>query len=178
MSLTIPPLLKYYTKRFNRLGQLGLAFIVLGLLTLTFDLQYLQRKTQSLESSLTERSVRSKNFQQTPAANRHAMTDSTRFLQKEAFFNILEFIQNKAVQNDVGYESINYQSSDMNEVGLIKYELDLPFSATYVDLKKFLYAIMQPYPNTVVLANISLYRNNVQEDKLDGSMQIALYFRK
>lgn len=176
MSLTLTPLLKYYSKSLNLFGILGLALTILGICTFIFNAQYLQSKHKLLESSLKELSV-STNTLDKKLATQSNRAHSMHFIKKDDFFNILEFIQNQASLNSVGYESINYQSSDMNEVGLTKYELDLPFSATYVDLKKFLYAILQPYPNTVVLTDISLYRNSAQDDKLDGSMQIALYFR-
>lgn len=176
MSKTLPPLITYYAQRIDKLGFAGLVFALLGLVILTIHFQHLTPSIAGLNQSLAE--MKSQKNELRPVVQQTTgITSTANFLAKEELLNVLEAIQTQASKNNVSYDVIDYKTSNIDEVGLVKYEVDLPFNATYVNLKKFLYSVMQPYPNTVALTGISLYRNSAQDEKLEGHLQLSLYLK-
>jgi len=177
MNVMIHPYLKYQLNKISRLTLLGSTILMLAILLGTYHAYIQKARLMSAHQALVSITLENKKQAKTFLKKVNHQATSTRFLEKHAFIMLLESIQYAADQNKIAYSAIAYKSIHMPEINVMSYQINYPFTATYLDLKKFLYAVLEPYKSTIVLSHIALYRESNQTDSIDGELQFTLYFR-
>lgn len=178
MPKNITPYLRYQYQRLSKLTLVGLSLIFCALVLFTFDWFYQQKELVKLNSEL--KSIRQdgkiKEIK-TPIVNSSLNIYGTLKLpNKSELPNILEFIHTSAKNNNIYFDSVDYKFTDLPSINSQSYEITLPASGKYLDVRKFIEEVNQ-INNGVVLKNIELSRENSQINDLDAFLQFTIYLK-
>jgi len=89
--------------------------------------------------------------------------------QLEKFFDI-------AFENDIYIDAVDYQLETESPARLTRYRINLPMTASYTNVRKFIRQVLQQLPNAA-LDQISMSRHNPQDTEVNAKLQFTLYFR-
>jgi Tfp pilus assembly protein PilO len=155
---------------------IGIGLIVLSLVVFVFNKAYLQTKLKDASLALID--AKSKGAAHVNKESRleqiSAMNNLLNFPAKSELLKMLESIYVVAKQDNVTFDQADFKFSELPSIQSESYEITLPITGKYLDIRKFL-SQLNGESSGVVLRNIELSRANGQANVLDGVIHLSLF---
>lgn len=95
--------------------------------------------------------------------------------QKELGMTVRK-VQKIANDKGIDFERVDYKYSRVEGIPLWQYQIGFTSTATYLDIRRFISAVLVFFPNAA-LRSIEIKRENLVDEELESKVVIDFYFR-
>lgn len=170
----------YKLHRLHWQAQTGLSLIVMGLLLLLTVTLPEAHALKALKADITE--LKSSHQASTFQENIKPEIDITEQFyallpaQKEVNVKIAQILQT-ASDSGLKIEKVEYTTQSTASAALLKYQIKLPLTGTYIQIRQFVTRTLNAQPS-LALSDINFKRDDIGSDLVESNIQFTLYLKQ